>query len=148
MSNYAYWCLMLIPIPLLTYINEIQNNRYHKIYAIPLAYSVIMLIVGTILQVFDIAQFVHQIIFIHIGILIPLVCIIATITIDTIKKKIYDYLFVGIGLYGMLLTAFGETLAYYLDAETSLGTILATGLVFLLIMAIIKTGQDLYNSEK
>lgn len=148
LSNYAYWCLMLIPIPLLTYINEIQNSRYHKVYTISLAYSVIMLIVGTILQVFDIAQFVQQLIFIHIGILVSLISIITTITIDTFKKKISDYLFVGIGLYGMLFTAILEMLAYYFGTDISLGTILATGLVFLLIMAIIKTGQDLFQSEK
>ena len=148
LSNYAYWCLMLIPIPLMTYINEIQDQRYKKIYSVLLGYSSILLVIGTFLQVFDIAQFVHQIPFIHLGILGPLIAIIATITMDTIKKLISNYFFVGIGLYGMLFTAILEMAVYYIRTNVSLGTILGIGLLFLLIMAIIKTGQDLFISEK
>lgn len=148
LSCYAYWSLMLIPIPLLTFINDIQNERYRKVYFVPIIYSFIMLTVGTTLQVFDIVQFVQQIPFIHAGILISIICIIVTITIDTVKKQISDYLFVGIGIYGMLLTAILEMILYYIGTTLSLGTILAIGLLFLLIMAIIKTGQDLLRSEK
>ena len=41
-----------------------------------------------------------------------------------------------------------EMIFYYIGTSLSLGTILAIGLLFLLIMAIIKTGQDLFASEK
>ena len=148
LSYYTYWCLMLIPIPLLLFINEIQSNRYQKIYLVPIIYSIIMLTIGTILQAFDIVQFVQQLPMIHAGILISILCIIVTITIDTFKKHISEYLFVGIGIYGMLLTAILEMVAYYIGTNLSLGTVLAVGLLFLLIMAIIKTGQDLLHSEK
>lgn len=148
LSCFAYWSLMLIPIPLLLFINEIQNDRYRKIYLVPIVYSCLMLTIGTILQIFDIVQFVWQIPFIHGGLLVSIVCIIVTISIDTIKRRISDYIFVGIGIYGMLLTAIIEMLFYYIGSSLSLGTILAIGLLFLLIMAIIKTGQDLLHSEK
>jgi signal transduction histidine kinase/ActR/RegA family two-component response regulator len=48
----------------------------------------------------------------------------------------------------MLLTAILEMIFYYTGSSLSLGTVLAIGLLFLLIMAIIKTGQDLFLSEK
>ncbi len=148
LSYYSYWSLMLIPFPLIVYINEIQNNRYQKVFYAPITYSSIMFITGTLLQVLDIVQFVQQVPFIHIGILISISCIVTTITIDALKRKISDYLFVGIGIYGMLLTAILEMVFYYTGADLSLGTVLAIGLLFLLIMAIIKTGQDLFLSEK
>lgn len=148
LSNYTYWSLIIIPFPLILYINEIQGFRYRKIFTAPLAYSAIILLTSTILQVFDIAQFVHIIIYIHAGLLLSILCIIGTITVDTFKGRLNEYLFVGIGIYGMILTAIIEMIFYYIGTNLSLGTILAIGLLFLLIMAIIKTGQDLFASEK
>ena len=148
LSCYAYWSLMLIPISLMLYINEIQNNYYKKVFFLPTMYSISIFVIGTLLQFLDIIQFVQFIPFIHIGIIAAIVCIIATITIDTITKRLSDYLFVGIGVYGMMLTAIIEMMLYYARLSLSLGTALAIGLLFLLIMAIVKTGQDLFNTEK
>ncbi len=148
LSSFTYWTLMLIPIPLLTFMNEIQTGRYQKLFALPIIYSSVTSVLGTVLQVFDIVQFVQFVSVIHIGIILAILCIIITITLDTFRKYITDYLFVGIGIYGMLLTAIIEMILYYMGAIISLGTILAIGLLFLLIMAIIKTGQDLFYSEK
>ncbi len=148
LSNLTYWCLMLLPITLIIYIGEVQQNRYNKLYAIPLGYAVIVTIVGTILQVLDIVQFVQQLPFIHGGLIAAIICIIITMTRDAIKGKLKSYMAVGIGVFGLLVTAVLEMLLYYYGATLSLGTVLGVGLMFLLIMAIIKTGQDLLVTEK
>jgi len=148
LSFFTYWCLMIIPIPLITFINDLQKGRYKKVFLLPLAYSMIIIIVSTLLQVFNIVEFVSQLKFIHGGLLVSIVCIIATITIDTFTHKLSDYLFVGIGIYGMIVTAILEMVLYYVGTDLSLGTTLSIGLLFLLVMAIIKTGQDLLESEK
>ncbi len=148
LSSCTYWCLMLIPLPLMLYINDIQQGYYKKVYIGPIVYSTVMLVIGTILQVFDIVQFVQQVPLIHVGIIASIICIIGTITLDTFKKRIADYLAVGIGVYGMLLTAVLEMVLYYYGSPLSLGTVLGIGLLFLLITAIIKTGQELVHSEK
>ncbi len=148
LTNYTYWTLMLIPIPLLLYINEIQGGYYKKVYCIPIAYSMGIFIIGTLLQVFDIVQFVTQLPFIHAGTFVSLVVLIVTITIDVFKKRFMSYFAVGIGVYGMLLTAVIEIILYYVGTSLSLGTVLVLGLLFLLIMAIIKTGQDLAHAER
>jgi len=148
LSNFTYWSLMLIPFPMSLYMNEIQEGRYRKVYAVPMTYAAIMLVVGTALQIFDVVQFVQQLPYIHIGIGVCILLIIATITIDIFKKKFGGYAFVGIGVYGLLFTAVLEILLYYNNNQHSLGTVLALGLLFLLAMAVIKTGQDLFVSEK
>ena len=147
-TNLTYWCLMVLPLPLILYMNEIQNFRYQKIYAIPSIYVSGVLGIGTLLQVFDIAQFVQQLTYVHVGIIFTIVSVISTITIDVFKKKIYDYFPVAIGAYGLLITAVVEMALYYIDIGITLGTVLLIGLMFLLIMAIIKTGQDLLRSEQ
>jgi len=148
MTCSTYWTLMLIPIPLLLYINELQDGRYKKIFIVPLFYSCVVTVVGTVLQVFNVVEFVQQLPFIHGGVVISIVCIIATICNDFFFKKRFDYLAVGIGVFGLLVTAVIEVILYYVGSSLSLGTVLAVGLLFLLVMAIIKTGQDLLRSER
>lgn len=148
LTNCTYWTLMLIPLTMMVYINAIQEGRYQKLFTPPICYTVLVAIIGTVLQVFDIVQFVQQLPFVHAGIIIAILCVIGTIVWDVLVKKNYDYLAVGIGIFGMLLTGVLEMVFYYLGAELSLGTILVLGLMFLLIMAIVKTGQDLLNSER
>lgn len=148
LTSCTYWSLMIIPIPILLYVNMIQENRYRKVYMVPIVYSISILVIGTILQIFDIVQFVQQLPFIHAELVIAIICVVATISNDIFRKKNYDYLVVGIGIYGMLFTAVLEIVLYYSQISLSLGTVLIIGLLFLLIMAIIKTGQDMMRSER
>lgn len=147
-TNLTYWCLMLIPLPLILYMNEIQGNRYKKVYILPFLYAAGMLGIGTLLQALDIAQFVQQLSYVHIGLALAIISVMSTITVDLFKKRVYDYLPVAIGAYGLLVTAVLEMALYYIDTGLTLGTVLLIGLMFLLIMAIIKTGQDLLRSEQ
>ena len=105
-TNITYWCLMLIPLPLILYMNEIQEDRYEKVYRIPFVYSSLVLGIGTLLQVLDISQFVQQLIYVHIGIAISIVCVLGTITVDLFVKRVRDYMPVAIGAYGLLLPQF------------------------------------------
>ncbi len=148
LSGYTYWSLMLIPIPMLLYMNEVQEGRYRKLYMACFAYSILIFVIGTGLQLFEIVEFVQQLPFIQLGFASAVIMTIGTITWDVIKKQISSYLVIGIGVYGMLLTAIIELSLYYIDLGLSLGTILGLGFIFLLVMAIIKTGQDLLAFEK
>jgi len=148
MTNSTYWSLMLIPVPLVLYMNRIQKERYKRLYVITVIYSTAIFAVGTALQIFDTVQFVEQLPFIHVGIIFTLTSIIGTIIFDLFKKRIKDYMVVGIGVLGMLLSAIVEITLYYAQIGLSVGTVLAIGLMFLLVMAIIKTAQDLLSTEK
>lgn len=147
-TSTTYWSLMLIVFPLLLYVNAIQKNHYKKLYVIPIVYMMGVTIIGTALQMFSVVEFVSQLPFIHAGLAFSIICIIATLTIDSFTGRIKDYMLVGIGIYGLLVSAIVEMIFYYLQVDLSLGTILAVGLMFLLVMAIIKTGKDLLGAEK
>ncbi len=148
LSCYTYWSLMLISLPLILYVNDVQHERYKKVYFVPILYSCTIVIVGTILQVFDIVQFVEQVPFIHAGTAVSMVAVISTSIIDLIKGRMKDYLSIGIGILGLLSTAILELILYYVDIGLTMGTILGLGLLFVLVMAIIKTGQDLLKTEQ
>ena len=147
-TSTTYWSLMLIVFPLILYINEIQKNHYKRLYVIPIVYMMAVSVIGTALQMFNVVEFVAQLPFIHAGLAFSIISIITTLTIDTFNGRIKDYMLVGIGIYGLLLSAIFEMVFYYLQVDLSLGTILAVGLMFLLVMAIVKTGKDLLGAEK
>ena len=147
-TNTTYWSLMLMSISLMLYINEIQKGRYKKLYTIPIIYMILLTVFGTVLQVFDIVQFVTQLPFIHGGMAFAIVCIIVALIIDTFNGCLKDYRLVGLGIYGLLTSAILEILFYYFQIDLSLGTVLAIGMMFLLVMAIIKTGTDFLATEK
>ncbi len=147
-TSTTYWSLMLICFPLLLYVNAIQKNHYKKLYVIPIIYMMILTVVGTALQVFSIVEFVTQLPFIHAGLAFSIISIIITLTMDTFNGRLKDYMLVGIGIYGLLVSAVLEMLFYYFEVDLSLGTVLAIGLMFLLVMAVIKTGKDLLGAEK
>ena len=148
LSNLTYVCLLLIPFPIMAYVNDVQNSYYEKIYRLLMIMSDVILVLSVGLQLLNIRQFVSMLPLIHAGLIISIVCLIVTITIDIFTKRIKDYLFVGIGVYGMLFTGVIEMLFYYTKKVTSLGAFLGLGLMFLFVMAIIKTGQDLLKTEK
>ena len=148
LTSCTYWTLMMIPVPLMLYIDEIQEGRYRKVFMPPLIYMAGVIVIETVLQVLDIMQFVEMLKFVHIGLLVSIVCIIVTISIDVVTRKIKDYISVGIGICGMLVAAILELVVYYISIGLSIGTVLAIGMIFLLIMAIIKTGNDLLRTEQ
>lgn len=147
-SSYAYWSLILISFPTLLCMNEHQKGRYQKLYSISLTYSLILCIVGTILQVLDIVQFVQMVSFIHLGTILANGGVIVTITIDIYNRKIKDYLLVGIGFYGVMVTTIMELVLYYVEPGSVLGSIFIYGLAFILMMAILDTVQELLHTEK
>ena len=147
-TNVSYWSLMLIPIALILYMDEVQKGYYRKLYVVAAAYSSLVFFIGTILQVFDFVQFSDQLPFVHIGIVFTIIIVGTTIVLDYVKKRIHNYRTVAIGICGFLAFSVLELIWYYLQVNPSKGMFLAIGLLFLLVMAIIKCGQDLLLSEK
>ncbi|MBE5880763.1 MAG: response regulator [Lachnospiraceae bacterium] len=147
LSYYTYVSIMLIPVPFVLYLNEIQNERYAKIFSVPLAYGMLVFIIAVVLQVLNIAEFLQILPFAHVGIGMASICIIITICNDIRSRKIKEYTYVSIGILGLVVATVVEIVLYYMNFTATIGTALIIGLMFLLVMAIIKTGQDLMETE-
>ena len=147
-SNFTYASIMLIPVPFVLYINEIQHERYRKLFSVLLAYAMLVFISAVVLQVLNIVDFLKMLPVSHVGIFGASICIVLTIIQDIKNKKIQEYSFVSIGILGLVVSTVVEIVLYYMNFTATIGTALVIGLMFLLVMAIIKTGQDLMDSEK
>ena len=147
-SVFTYASIMLIPVPFVLYINEIQNERYKKLFSVPLAYTMIIFVSAVVLQVLNIVEFLQMLPISHVGILGASICIVITISCDLKSGRIQEYFAVGIGVLGLVVATVVEVVLYYMNVTTTIGAALIVGLTFLLVMAIVKTGQDLMESEK
>ena len=147
-STFTYASVMLIPVPFVLYINEIQNERYKKLFSVPLAYSMVVFVSAVVLQVLNVVEFLQMLPVSHVGIFGASICIIITISRDIKSGSIKEYSAVSIGILGLVVTTVVEVVLYYMNFTATIGTALIIGLMFLLIMAIVKTGQDLMESEK
>lgn len=147
-SVFTYASIMLIPVPFVLYINEIQNERYKKLFSVPLAYTMIIFVSAVVLQVLNIVEFLQMLPISHVGIFGASICIVITISCDLKSGRIKEYFAVGIGILGLVVATVVEVVLYYMNVTATIGAALIVGLTFLLVMAIVKTGQDLMESEK
>ena len=148
LASLTYVSIMLISVPFVLYINEIQKERYNKFFLVSLVYAMAVFLIGVVLQVLNVKDFLQMLPLAHVGIGIASLCIVLTVLNDVRIGKIKEYTAIGIGILGLVAASFVEILLYYMNVTTTIGVALVMGLMFLLIMAIIKTGQDLMENER
>lgn len=147
LSSVTFLALMAIPYPFLIFMNETQNGRYRVWHALSLVYASIVTVTSTTLQIFNIADFRNTLTLIHSALIVGIITVIATIVADIIKKKVHEYYLVAFGLLGIIVGAIAEILYFYQYPGTTLGTYLALGLMFLLVMSAFKAAQDALTAE-
>ncbi len=147
-ASMAFIVIMMLPLPILIYMNSIQKKRYQLAYMAVAAATVINLIVSTVLQVLNIRDFMETMIWAHVIIVIGGGVICVAIFNDIRKGYIKEYKFVAIGLLGFLFAGIIEMVRIYQLEYGMTGIFLCIGLIFLLVMACIKTGCDIIESER
>ena len=144
----SFLSLMMLPVTVIFYINEIQNQRYRKWHMIPILAGGVNLIVTVGLQILGIRDFQECLLGSHLIIGISSVSIIVTIVIDCVKKYIREYAMVAIGLLVAVASAAVEMTAYYVAFYNLNGVPLSLGLIFLFFMASTKTVRELLAESR
>ncbi len=147
-SDVGFFVVMLLPYPFLSYINNIQKNRYQKAYTLIAFLAVLNFVVSTLLQVLNIFDFSETMGISHAIIILLMVTLFVTVIIDFKTGYISEYPDVAVGLVGLMLAGFYEIYLVYDKSSLYNGIVLCMGLVFLLLMAGIKTGRDIMNIER
>ena len=143
----TFYSLILGPLSLGLYINELQKKRYEKLYAVLFAYALFDVLAVTVLELTKTVQFLDSLILTHIFIIATIVIIIFTMLMDVKKKLFREYYLVGVGLVVVVLAGVAEVVLYYMQSFLRSGTAMCIGIVFLLFFACFKTGRDILESE-
>ncbi|MBO5352989.1 MAG: response regulator [Lachnospiraceae bacterium] len=144
----GFLMIAILPYPVLSYINSIQNFRYQKIYMALGGATALNFAVVTGLQMFDVMDFFETMTSSHIIIILLIVTMTVSIVLDLVRGQIREYREVAIGFAILMLMGIFEIGMVYIVAARLNGIFLCVGFVALLVAAAMKTVRDLFNIEK
>lgn len=147
-ASMSFLMIMLMPFPFSLYINNVQNGRYQKWYVAVCAAATVNFLICTTLQMTNTKDFLDTMIYMIVVIVMMILVAAVTIFQDYKKGYIKEYGAVAVGLLGLILAAIGEILSALNWVYRMPGVVICTGLIFLLVMAAIKTGQDIMGIER
>lgn len=146
LSNMCFFVVMICPIPILFYIDSVQQGRYRKVYHVAECTTCVNLVLCTALQVLNIADFISTMFLSHLVIAGTFLTIFITICRDLIKGTAKHYKLPLIGLVAAMIAVMLEVTAVYRVVSLS-GIFIATGLVVLLVVTLIQTMDRIRELE-
>ena len=147
-SDIGFFMLMLIPIPFMLYLNSVQGERYKTAYSAMVALNLIDIVVCTILHVFNIVDFsdTNKVMCIVAGLSIALM--VFTLIRDVCIGKIKEYKLVALGILAICVAGVIQIIIYFKWTSQFSGSVMAIGLVFVLIISFVNTVNDVLSMEK
>ncbi|MBR1598756.1 MAG: response regulator [Lachnospiraceae bacterium] len=146
-NDMTFYMVMLMPFPFLIYMNEVQKYRYVKVYFIVGLLAVVDFLVCTPLHMLRIVDFADTIKFMAVACLFTVLTLLITIAIDIKRGLIWQYFLVAVGIFGACLAAVVQFANYFARAKEFDCSVLAVGLIFLLLISMINTVKGILNLE-
>ena len=146
LSNMCFFVVMICPIPILFYIDSVQQGRYRKVYHVAECITCVNFVLCTALQVLNIADFISTMFLSHLVIAGTFLTIFITICRDLIQGTAKHYKLPLIGLVAAMIAVLLEVAAVYRVVSLS-GIFIATGLVVLLVVTLIQTMDHIRELE-
>lgn len=146
LSNMCFFVVMICPIPILFYVDSVQQGRYRKVYHVAECITCVNFVLCTALQVLNIADFISTMFLSHIVIAGTFLTVFITICRDLIQGTAKHYKLPLIGLVAAMIAVMLEVTAVYRVVSLS-GIFIATGLVVLLVVTLIQTMDRIRELE-
>lgn len=147
-SDMGFFMLMMIPIPFMFYLNQVQRDRYKTVYAIMVALNLIDVVVCTFLHVLNIVDFseTNKIMCTVAGLSIGF--LVFTLIRDIFTGKIKEYKLVALGILAVCAAAVIQMIIYFTWTSQFNGSVMAIGLVFMLVISFVNTVENILSMEK
>lgn len=130
--------ILLCPIPVLSYVNHVQEKRYQRWYQIVEAVSLVNFFVCTILQLTGREDYIDTLPVAQGVLGISFLMILITVVIDIVHGEARKYRLILIGLLAAMAGVAVEAVSTYFVVSVS-GFFVGTGLLVLLMMTVIVT---------
>ncbi len=144
----GFMLVILLPYPVIAYINALQKYRYSKFYFVIQVGVALNGIIATVLQVLNIKDYFETMGISHLLIISCILLFVITVIEDIRKGYISEYKEVAIGFVGLMLAGVWEIYLVYVADSPYNGIALCLGLVILFLTAAMKTCRDIVNGEK
>ncbi len=147
-SDMAFFMVMLIAIPVMLYLNSVQKERYWKVYFVAIVLNLTDAVVCTLLHVLNIVDFSDTIKVMGAiaGLSIGLMAF--TLIRDVFTGKIKEYKLVAGGICAICIASVVQLVIYFKWTNQFSGSVMAAGLVVVLVISFINTINDVLSIEK
>ena len=146
LSDMCFFAVMLCPVPVLFYIDSVQQGRYRKIYHVAECITCANFVICTVLQVLDIADFITTMFLSHLVIAGTFLTILITIIRDIIRGTAKKYKLPLIGIVAVIIAVILEMTEVYRAVSMS-GIFVGAGLMVLLVVTLIQTTDHIHELE-
>lgn len=147
-NDITFLMIMLLCLPYLIYMNEVQKGRYQLAYQILESIIILNCLVCSALHITRICDFTDTISYISAFCIISIIFLIVTILLDIRSGAIRSYQFVAVGMFGICVAAFVQIIFYFHRSNLFNGMILALGLIFLLVFSTISTIYEIIDMDR
>lgn len=147
-SDMGFFMLMLIPIPFMLYLNCVQRERYKTLYALMVFLNLVDIAFCTSLHIFNVIDFsdTNKIMCIIAG--LSIVVMIFTLIRDVYTGKIKEYKLASLGILAICMAAVIEIVIYFKWTNQFSGSVMAVGLVVVLVISFVNTLSNILRMEK
>lgn len=146
-SNMAFFMVMLLPLPFLFYMNDIQKKRHLTAFYIAGCICFANAFICIFLQIFDIMQFTDTVIAMALICMVVIALMGITMVEDIFTGNIKQYKLSAIGMLGAFFTAVLQFVLYFKRTVSFNGSMIAVGLIFLLMISTINTVHEVMVME-
>lgn len=146
LADMCFFAVMLCPVPVLFYIDSVQQGRYRKIYHVAECITCANFVICTVLQVLDIADFITTMFLSHLVIAGTFLTILITIIRDIIRGTAKKYKLPLIGMVAVIIAVILEMTEVYRVVSMS-GIFVGAGLMVLLVVTLIQTMDHIHELE-
>lgn len=142
-NDITFLMIMLLSLPYLLYMNEIQKGRYRRAYQLMESIVIFNLFLCSGLHMTGICDFTDTIAYVSAFCIFSIILMITTILLDLRRGLIQEYPFVAVGMFCVCIAAFIQIIIYFQRNDLFNGVILAVGLILLLLFSTISTIREI-----
>lgn len=147
-NDIAFLMIMLLALPYLLYMNDIQKCRYERAYQIMEGIVIFNFVLCSGLHISGLRDFTDTIAYISAFCILSIILMIVTILLDLHRGRVREYTFVAAGMFGVCVAAFVQIIIYFQKINLFNGVILAVGLIFLLVFSTISTVHEIMVMDR
>ena len=147
-SDMGFFMLMLIPIPFMLYLNNVQGERYKTVYAIMVGANLLDIIFCTVLHIGNLVDFSDTNKIMCVVAALSILVMVVTLIRDVYTAKIKEYKLVALGILAICVAGVVEIIIYFKWTNQFSGSVVAIGLVCMLIISFVNTVSNILKMEK
>ena len=130
------------------YLNSVQKERYWKAYQVAIIVGLIDAVVCTTLHVAKIVDFSDTIKYMGMVAGASIALMAFTLVRDIFTGKIKEYKLVALGIFTICVAAVIQLIIYFKWTNQFSGSVMAVGLVFVLVISFINTMKTVLQTER